>query len=112
MSQKKNKKPADTLKEFFDSLVQHAKLNAAAGKDVAEMLVAVMAELGQFTAELSREVDQVLAAIDEEMKGKTPADATPLAYRLRGKAEGYGHVAALVAAMVKRLEVRKNETVH
>ena len=97
MSQKKNKKPADTLKEFFDSLVQHAKLNAAAGKDVAEV---------------SREVDQVRAAIGEEMKGKTPADATPLAYRLRGKAEGYGHVAALVAAMVKRLEVRKNETVH
>lgn len=106
------KQPADTIKEFLDGLVEHAKLQAVAGQDVAVMLLAVVSEMGQLTREISLYVDQVLKAIDKEMAGKTPAEATPLAYRLRGKAEAYGHIAGQISAMVKRLEERKNETVH
>lgn len=104
-------KPAETLGEFFDRQLEAAKESVTANVQVREYLLKVVGEFGQLTAEVARKVDETLAAIDKEMKGRPPGHPTAEACRLKGEAQAYAFIAERISAMVKRLE-EENETVH
>lgn len=115
----KNKKQEDELKqkgqtlgEFFEQTVEQAKAQAEAGALVADFMLKVVAEFGQLTAEVGNQINQVLEILEKEMKGLSPAQATPAAHRLGGQLEAFSFVAEKMTAMIKRLQEVKNETIH
>ena len=81
----KNKEP-ETLEGLFDSILDNAKINAAAGEEVGKYLMSIVGEIGLLTTALADEINQTLAAL--------------------------AWVAGQITNMVDRLKEGKNETIH
>jgi len=107
----KNKEP-ETLEGLFDSILDNAKINAAAGEEVGKYLMSIVGEIGLLTTALADEINQTLAALEKEMEGKKQSEATPEALRLGSRAAALAWVAGQITNMVDRLKEGKNETIH
>lgn len=113
MTKKKQVKPEGlTLEKFFDQAVTQAKINAAASEEVGKFLMAIVAEIGGLTKNISAQITDTLEELEKEMAGKTPVEATSKANHLMGRATAFGYVADQMTAMVDRLKEVSDETVH
>ena len=112
MKKKTENKPADTLAGLFESILANAKSNAAAGEALGKYLMELVGGIGLLTNNLTKEIDETLAALDKEMEGKKIMEASSTALRLGGRAQGLAWVAGEITAMVDKLKEAKNETIH
>lgn len=109
---KKIKTKPDTLEGLFESILTNAKSNAAAGEALGKYLMSLVSEIGILTTNLATEINSTLVAIDKEMEGKNPVQATPEALRLRARAASLGWVSEQISGMVNKLKEEKYETIH
>jgi cell division septum initiation protein DivIVA len=109
---KEVKAPGLTLEQFFEQAITQAKISAAASDEVGKFLMAIVAEIGGLTKNISEQITDTLDELEKEMAGKTPAEATSKANHLMGRATAFGYVADQMTAMVDRLKEVSDETVH
>lgn len=111
MTEKKKKKGM-TLEEFFEEAVSQAKIQAAASEEVGKFLMRVVGEIGGLTKIISEQISETLDALEMEMEGRGPENATREAIRLGARAAAFAFVAAEMSAMTDRIREGKNETIH
>ena len=109
---KEVKAPGLTLEQFFEQAITQAKVNAAASEEVGKFLMAIVAEIGGFAKNISEQISDTLKALEKEMEGRRPEQATRGAIDLMGRATAFGYVADQMTAMVDRLKEGNDATIH
>ena len=101
-----------TLEEFFEQAINQAKIQAAAQDEVGKFLMAIVAEIGAFTKNVSDKIGETLVELEKEMEGRRKEHATREAIELMGRATAFGYVADQMTAMVDRLKEGNDATIH